>query len=130
MPILFDTSVAIALRDGIPAVLERAAQLAEPALLSIVSVVELHGGVVRLPEGKRQRVEALGELLATLDILPFDEADAEAYGSIVAVTGFSRTKLIDRMIAAQALVVGATLATLNPRDFREVPGLQVEDWTA
>jgi tRNA(fMet)-specific endonuclease VapC len=130
LPTLLDTSVAIALRDGSEPVLRKAAALSEPALLSIVSVVELPGGIVRLAVGKASRAEALAEILSTLDILPFDEADAAAYGSIIAALGFSRTKLIDRMIAAQAIVAGATLATLNPRDFRDIPRLTVEDWSA
>ncbi|HAJ03147.1 MAG TPA: VapC toxin family PIN domain ribonuclease, partial [Brevundimonas sp.] len=34
----------------------------------------------------------------------------------------------DRMIAAQAIVAGATLATLNPADFRDIPGLSLLEW--
>jgi hypothetical protein len=37
--------------------------------------------------------------------------------------GYSRRKLFDRMIAAQALVHRATLVTFNPDDFSDVPGL-------
>jgi tRNA(fMet)-specific endonuclease VapC len=34
------------------------------------------------------------------------------------------------MIAATAITHGLTLATLNRRDFRDIPGLTVEDWSA
>ena len=42
--------------------------------------------------------------------------------------GYSRRKLLDRMIAAQALVHRATLVTLNEDDFRDIPGLHLESW--
>ena len=39
-----------------------------------------------------------------------------------------RRKLLDRMIAAQALVHRATLVTFNPDDFSDVPGLSSLVW--
>jgi predicted nucleic acid-binding protein len=42
--------------------------------------------------------------------------------------GYSRRKLLDRMIAAQALDHRATLVTLNAGDFRDVPGLELLSW--
>ncbi len=62
-----------------------------------------------------------------LTVLPFGSAEAAVYGRIVDELGFARSKIIDRMIAAQALAVGATLVTLNPRDFRSIAGLRLED---
>ena len=35
---------------------------------------------------------------------------------------------MDLLIAAHALAAGATLATNNPREFRRIAGLDVEDW--
>lgn len=35
----------------------------------------------------------------------------------------------DLRLACVCIVTGATLLTRNIRDFRQVPGLQVEDWT-
>ena len=46
----------------------------------------------------------------------------------LAVAGYSRRKVLDRMIAAQALVHRATLITRNPDDFRDVPGLELLAW--
>ena len=53
---------------------------------------------------------------------------AKTYGAIVARAGYSRRKLLDRMITAQALVHRATLVTLNPDDFSDVPGLSSLVW--
>jgi tRNA(fMet)-specific endonuclease VapC len=47
---------------------------------------------------------------------------------IVANAGYSRRKLLDRMIAAQALVHRATLITFNVDDFSDVPGLKLRAW--
>ena len=55
----------------------------------------------------------------------FGKAEAVAYGQIVAQIGYSRRKVIDRMIAAQAIVIGATLVTLNPDDFSDIPDLNL-----
>jgi predicted nucleic acid-binding protein len=98
--------------------------------LSVISVVELEGGVAVAREGEQVRRRALDRLYTSLEIIAFGEAEAVAYARIVATIGFSRRLIIDRMIAAQAIVAGVTLATLNPRDFRDVPGLTIEDWSA
>jgi tRNA(fMet)-specific endonuclease VapC len=127
---LFDTSVAIAFRDGDPAVLERAGSMRPVALLSSVSVVELEGGVARAALGQAQRRAALDAMYETLDILPFGLREARFYGEIVRVSGFARGLIIDRMIAAQALAADAVLVTLNSRDFRHIQGLRLEDWSS
>jgi tRNA(fMet)-specific endonuclease VapC len=126
---LFDTSVAVSLREGDEASMERAERLGSIALLSILSVIELEGGVPIAPEGAHIRRILLDELYATMEILDFGQAEADEYRSIVTALGYSRSKIIDRMIAAQAIAAGATLATLNPRDFRDIPGLRTEDWS-
>ena len=81
------------------------------------------------PEGAHVRRLLLDELYATMEILDFGQSEAIRYAEIIAALGFSRPKIIDRMIAAQAIAAGATLATLNPRDFRYIPTLQIEDWS-
>ena len=58
-------------------------------------------------------------------VLAFDDAAADAYRAIVEAAGYSRRKLLDRMIAAQALVHRATLVTCNGDDFNDIPGLEL-----
>ena len=67
-------------------------------------------------------------MLAALPVLAFDDTAADAYRQIVEAVGDSRRKLLDRMIAAQALVHRATLVTLNADAFRDVPGLELLSW--
>lgn len=125
---MLDTSVAILLRDGDPVIVGAVGSAGQAILLSIVTQVELEGGVYRSPADTSVRRARLDVMLQSLPVAPFDEAAVEAYRQIVATAGYSRRKLLDRMIAAQALVHRATLVTRNPDDFADVPGLQVEVW--
>lgn len=128
MPILIDTNVAIHLRDGDAATLERLEPFVEPPLLSVISRVELESGVYRHSQSAPMLRVRLDRILAVLEELPFGRAEAVAYGTIVAACGFSRARLVDRMIAATAIAANVALVTYNPRDFRDIPGLEVLDW--
>ena len=128
MAFLLDSNVAIHLRDGDSAVVDRVAALEGAVLMSVITRVELEGGVYRDPAQTAVRRARLDTILAAIPTLAFDETAADAYGAIVAHAGYSRRKLLDRMIAAQALVHRAILVTLNADDFRDVPGLQLEAW--
>ena len=128
MAYLLDTNVAIHLRDGDAAVTARVAALDGAVLLSIVTRVELERGVHREPRFAALRRARLDAMLAAIPTLAFDDTAADAYGAIVAHAGYSRRKLLDRMIAAQALVHRAALVTMNPGDFSDVAGLQLLAW--
>lgn len=128
MIFILDTNVAIHLRDGDPLTIEKVSGLEGVLALSVVSRVELEGGVYREPADAAARRARLDVILSTLPILAFDEPAADAYRRIVEASGYSRRKLLDRMIAAQALVHDATLVTGNVDDFRDVPGLRLLGW--
>ncbi len=128
MAYILDSNVAIHLRDGDASITARTGQLDGPVLLSVISRVELEGGVYRDPTKSAVRRTRLDLILRALPILAFDEAAADAYRAIAETAGYSRRKLIDRMIAAQALVHQATLVTCNGDDFRDVPGLKLLEW--
>ncbi|WGM38059.1 type II toxin-antitoxin system VapC family toxin [Caulobacter sp. NIBR1757] len=125
---MLDTSVAIDLRDGSPEVTNRVQQLRGPVVLSIITRIELEGGVHRIPGEAGLRRERLDTLLSVLPTVPFDDEAADIYRAIIETCGFSRRKMADRMIAAQALIEDATLVTLNPDDFRDIPGLKLLAW--
>lgn len=125
---MLDTSVAVHVRDGDQGVMARVDAIVSRILLPIVTRVELEGGVYRVKGREAIRRERLDLMYQTFECVDFDERCAAAYAAIVAASGYSRRKLLDRMIAAQALVHSATLATKNPGDFSDVPGLTVEAW--
>lgn len=128
MAYLLDTNVAIHLRDGDPSISAKIATLDDAILMSIVTRVELEGGVHRDPADAPARRVRLDTLLRAIPVLAFDDAAADAYAAIVASAGYSRRKLLDRMIAAQALVHRATLVTMNADDFRDIAGLELLAW--
>jgi len=125
---VLDTDVAIHLRDGDRAVTEKVAALDGAVLISIVTRVELEGGVYREPAHARIRRARLDAILKAVPTISFDDAAADAYGAIVANAGYSRRKLLDRMIAAQALVHRAALVTMNAADYADIPELSLLTW--
>jgi predicted nucleic acid-binding protein len=104
------------------------ASLDGAVLMSVVTRVELGGGVYRESTAAGIRRARLNVILGAIPTLAFDTAAADAYGTIVVGAGYSRRELLDRMMAAQALVHRATLVTLNAEDFQDVPGLAVRAW--
>jgi len=125
---LLDTNVLIRFRDSDAWVVAKVGALDGAVLMSVVSRVELEGGVHRDPVLIDVRRARLTALLRSIPTLNFDEAEADAYRAIVDSAGYSRRKLLDRMIAAQALAHRATLVTQNGADFRDVSGLQLLEW--
>lgn len=125
---LLDTSVAILLRDADSVADERLVELHSVPMLSIVTLIELEGGVHARPELTDKRRRAVDALAGTLGVVDFDAACLAAYRGILEAVGFSRRKIIDRMIAATALAHGLSLITLNAQDFRDIPGLRLAAW--
>jgi tRNA(fMet)-specific endonuclease VapC len=83
---------------------------------------------------RREHSERLLERFLGLgiDVLPFDAEDAAHAGDIRALLESKGTPIgpYDCLIAAQARRRGATLVTLNTREFSRVSGLMVADWAA
>jgi len=94
-------------------------------LMSIITRVELEGGVHRDPSNAAIKRARLNAILAAIPTIAFDDAAATAYGNIVASAGYSRRKLLDRMIAAQAIVHRASLVTMNGNDYTDIPNLSL-----
>ena len=95
---------------------------------SIVVAAELRYGCAKADS--KRLVEAVGNILAELEVLPLEiPADVE-YGRLRARLE-QQGKLIganDLLIAAQALAADATVVTANVSDFARVEGLRLENW--
>jgi tRNA(fMet)-specific endonuclease VapC len=89
--------------------------------LSAVTYAEI---VIGMQQGKPPTPEALAVFVRFVPIVPFDEAAAIQYGRLP----FKRARF-DRLLAAHALSLEATVITNNIGDFADVPGLAVENWT-
>lgn len=96
-------------------------------VISALSCAELAFGVERAAtaEIRRQRIARRAWLRDTLgsDWLPFDAAAADGYAvlaAIVAKTRPGRARSKDIMLAGHAHSLGASLVTLNPKDFELV----------
>jgi tRNA(fMet)-specific endonuclease VapC len=70
----------------------------------------------------QQRIESASQWM----MLPFDRRAAAEFERLRSLR--LRVATLDLRLASIVLANGATLLTRNLRDFRQVPGLQVEDW--
>jgi tRNA(fMet)-specific endonuclease VapC len=125
---LLDTCIVIDLRDDRNDTVSKIAALAVRPKISVISKVELEGGVYADPELSDLRRRAMTAMLRRLQVIDFSSAMASTYGDIVSQTGYHRRKIIDRMIAATALVSDLTLITTNVDDFADINGLKLEVW--
>jgi tRNA(fMet)-specific endonuclease VapC len=125
---LIDTNIAIHLRDGDEAVLEKVEMHRGTILLSALSLAELQRGIYKSATLTAVRQVRLETILRHLSVVPFDVAAANAYGRIIALCGWAKGKDFDRMIAANAIATRSTLVTNNVADFKGIPGLAMENW--
>jgi tRNA(fMet)-specific endonuclease VapC len=125
---LIDTSIAIHARDGTKSVLDRLAEIDGVVLLSALSAAELERGLYKNPAHMALRQARLAVLLPGLIVLPFDLAAALAYGRIIAQCGWAKGRDFDRMIAAHAIATASVFVTDNATDFKDIPGLVIENW--
>lgn len=102
----------------------------ERPLISSVVLSELQYGV-RKSRWRKANQTLLDEFMLDFDVSDYDASAAVFYGEL-------RTDLekrgkpigpMDMMIAAHALSLEATLVTHNTREFAQVKGLRLENWT-
>jgi tRNA(fMet)-specific endonuclease VapC len=76
----------------------------------------------------QDRLERAESDLATLRQLPISTVAAVEFDKIRGNKKLKRIGRGDLLIAAIVLANRATLATRNEKDFRQVPGLRIENW--
>jgi tRNA(fMet)-specific endonuclease VapC len=97
--------------------------------ISVITLAELEYGASKSSQPTRNR-EALEQFVSPLEIAPFDRRAALVYGKIRALLDKRGRPIgsMDLLIAAHALSLDIRLATNNVREFKNVPGLRVENW--
>lgn len=127
---MFDTNTVSHLLKEHPAVVRRVVAAPMASLcVSAITEGELLFGLAKRPEAKRLHL-AVWEFLRRVDVLPWNSAVAEHYGTVRADMARQGKILapLDLLIATHALSVGAVLVT-NDQVFGQVADLYVEDWT-
>jgi tRNA(fMet)-specific endonuclease VapC len=130
---LLDTNICIYIRRNKPEeVLRRFRTLRQgEAVLSMITFGELVYGAEKSAQRARA-FEQLQQLAQLLPVLPLPETSAETYGSI-RVSLERSGRMIgnnDLWIASHAKAAGLTLVTNNEREFRRIPGLNLQNWAA
>lgn len=127
---MLDTNTLSALiRGPSPALMQRlAAAGGESVCTSIVVACEMRYGVQR--KGSAALTARVEALLAEVTVLPFDGEADQHYADIRCALERAGTPVgsHDLLIAAHARSRGLVVVTHNVREFKRVPGLQVEDW--
>jgi tRNA(fMet)-specific endonuclease VapC len=131
MRYLLDTNICIyIIRKKPKIVLERLKSLEiGDVTISSITLSELEYGVSKSSQIQQNR-DALNAFLAPIEVAPYDHMAAYRYGQLRA---FLEQKgliigAMDMLIAAHALSLSVTLATNNTREFKRIPGLDIENW--
>ena len=130
MDLILDTSVLIAVQRGaihLGALLQR--RPGTGIAVAAITIGELFFGVERAPTpalGMRRAAFA-DWVCETVPVLPFGVAEARRYAALRAhlAHGGAMIGAHDLEIAATAIARGYGVLTLDARDFRRVPGLEV-----
>jgi len=96
--------------------------------ISAITAGELAFGLAKRPQAVALQA-AVQEFLRRVEVMPWDDAVAQTYGTLRAELQKNGRPLaaLDLQIAAHALHLKATLVS-NDRAFAQVGGLAVEDW--
>ena len=130
MRYMLDTNICIyIIKNHPPQVLRRLEALNQGgAVMSVVTYAELRAGLEIQTTNREQDAHVLALLISRIPVLPFTESDAESFGGLRAAVRDRSRNAMDRLIAAHAVNSGVTLVTNNEADFRDYPGLVVENW--
>ncbi len=131
MGMIFDSCIWVGLASGQlnrQAVTDVAGDQA--VFTSAIAVGELSFGVHACPDAAiRSMRAAFLRQVESRPVLEVTKHTAAAFGVLAAAVKHAgrspRPRYNDLWIAAQAIEHGYTLLTLNPRDFSDLPGLQV-----
>ncbi len=130
---LLDTDICIYIQRQKPLQVLARLEALEPgeAVVSVITWGELMYGAGKSSQTSRV-LKVLDEFGAIIPVLPMLEHAGRNYGQLCANLESLGQPIgnNDLWIAAHALTAGLTLVTNNEREFRRVPGLLIENWSA
>ena len=123
MKYLLDTNIIVALTENANENVVMRAALCDAGdmVTSSIALAEVAFGAER---GDLPTMELLRAFVEEVPVLDFDYKAALAYAQLP----FKRASF-DRLIAAHAVSQDLIVVTGNAKDFADVPGLKVENWT-
>ena len=132
MRYMLDTNICIYLiKNNPPQVLGRLQALHQgDAVMSVVTYAELRAGLEMQTAHRELDAHVLSLLVGRIPVLPFTESDAERFGELRAAVRDRSRNAMDRLIAAHAVNTGTILVTNNEADFKDYPGLVMENWAS
>ncbi|MDR2672606.1 MAG: type II toxin-antitoxin system VapC family toxin [Coriobacteriales bacterium] len=132
MTYFLDTNICMYLLKGTFTSLRDKLLATKPRDVKIPSIVygELLAGA-KESSAPEKSIESIRAFVSQFEIVPLDEAGAEAYGRIRADLLNSGLKggPNDMIVAATALSRGGVIVTNNERDFSRFTGVHAENWT-
>ena len=129
---LIDTDTIIYAMNGVKEVIGRFDEHAEdPKAISVITYGELLFGAMKSARHQENlaRVRHIGDLFPVVDVTAvtmetFSSLKTELQSAGKPVDNF------DLVIASTALTLSYRLVTNNERHFKNIPGLQIENWSA
>ena len=100
--------------------------------LSTITLAEIYYGIEKSSVKKKERRKKIEHIKSLLDIYPFNEHAAKAYGVIRAQLENTGRPISERdlQIASIAVANRLCVVTHNTKEFDRVQKLSVEDWAS
>jgi tRNA(fMet)-specific endonuclease VapC len=134
---LLDTDILTLWLLGQPAVSKRVLETSDVVATTIVSRIELLRGrfdyLLKAHDGAQlqvaqSRLSQTERQLEGLVIVPFDSRSSAEFDRLRQTKNWKRIGRADLLIASIALANRALLVTRNLRHFRQIPGMDLENW--
>lgn len=135
---LLDTDILTLAHAGHPQVAERMRQAGEENIITtVINAIEVlqgrHDFLLKASNGQQllraqELLDRSKEMLEDATIISVDGVAAAEFDRLREIKKLKKIGRGDLLIASIALAHQATLVTRNLPDFRQVPGLGVENW--
>jgi tRNA(fMet)-specific endonuclease VapC len=135
---ILDTDTLTLLFEGQQRIVERLERETDEVAITIISQIEMLQGrfamILKAADGPQLRRAQvwLDQTVSNLSVIPtvvsIDDATADEFDRLRQNKKLKKIGRGDLLIAAITLAHRGTLVTRNVKDFRQVPGLQIENW--